>query len=558
MADPIVVLDTCEYERKNNGTCILRGWLYAGEEEAVVQARADHVPLECSMTRHARLDVLSARSDIPFPDEQAGFEVRIANVESLFSISQCLRVRIAIGRESFPLMKKEIEQVKEEYYQDTIRYHIESLVRLLGNVHIQGWCVNTGGEFSMEFLDENGNALENVHYNSMRRDDVVEQYGVERENCIGFGIDIPRNQIKGKQLRFVLRNQVAVKEEVVDMKKFDRDNTRFHRIGKLLEKENREKNKAVIKEEGLRGFWDYLWEESATFSEAYREYEKRHRASKKELARQSREVFSPAPLFSIVVPLYHTPLPYLKELLDSIVGQSYARWELCLADGSRDDSIGEYIRKNYEKETRIRYQHLTENAGISGNTNAALAMAKGDYIVFADHDDVLEREALYLAACVFRDHPETELLYTDEDLVDEKGICLYPHLKPDFNLEYLRCINYICHLTIIKKELLEKAGELQKEYDGAQDYDLILRCVEKTKPENIHHIPKILYHWRCHDGSTAGNQNSKQYAVDAGQKALDDHYKRLGLEAETEFTGTFIVFRSKIKVQGNPGWEIRR
>lgn len=550
MDDHIVILDTCDYELKNHGTCILRGWMYAGDEEPQVQVRADHIPLNCTVERIPRLDVLSARPELPFKDENAGFEIRIPNVEHILSLAKMLRVRIIAGEETYPILQKDMEEVRKEYYSGTIRYHIEELTRRLENVHIQGWCVNTCGELVMEFLDEHGKPVEGVRHNSVRRADLTEYFDVELSKCHGFVIDIPRNKIKGRKLRFCFRNQVASREEVIDMHVFDRENTRLGRVLKTMSRENKAKNREVLKEEGLLGFLDFVREESSSFTDSYGYYEKKHMASKWELSRQKKEVFSPAPLFSIVTPLYHTPLPYLKLFIDSVIAQSYQNWELCLGDGSGDNSLSDYIRENYGGEKRIRYKHLEDNTGISGNTNAAIALASGDYIVFSDHDDVLAPDALYLAARTFSEHPDTELLYTDEDLIDEHGSSLYPHFKPDFNLDYLRCINYICHLAIVKKSLLDEVGGLRKEFDGAQDYDFLLRCVEKT--DKIRHIPKVLYHWRSHEASTAGNQDSKQYAVDAGQKALMEHYQRLGIEAEVEFTGIFIVYRTKFKIQGNP------
>ena len=551
MDDHIVVLDTCDYELNKNGTCVLRGWMYVGyEEEPAVQVRADHIPLECSMTRQVRRDVVAARTDIPFEDDNAGFEIRIPNLEQVFSLADSLRVRICCGRETLPVVQKEMKEVREEYYQSTIRYNLEILERSLDQVHIQGWCINLCGELETEFLDENGNPIPEVKWNDVRRADLQEHFHVPLEKCHGFSIDIPRNRIRGRKLRFCFRNPVTSREEVIDMYKFDRDNTRIVRVMKTLGRANKEKNLEILKEEGLRGFLDFVMEESNSYTESYAYYEKKHRPTRRELAKQAGTVFENPPLFSIVVPLYHTPLPYLKILVDSVVAQSYGRWELCLADGSSDEAIGEYLKENYGNESRIGYQHLEENTGIAGNTNAAIAMAQGDFVIFADHDDVIAPDALYLAACTIRDYPDTEMIYTDEDLIDENGRCIYPHFKPDFNIDYLRCINYICHLVVIRKDLMERVGGLRAEFDGAQDYDFLLRCVEQT--DQIRHIPRVLYHWRSHEGSTAGNQDSKQYAVDAGARALMEHYRRLGIEAEVEFTGIFIVYRTRFIVQGNP------
>ncbi|MDO4338126.1 MAG: glycosyltransferase family 2 protein [Eubacteriales bacterium] len=550
MDDHIVILDTCDYTLKGNGTCILRGWMYVGEEEPQVQVRADHIPLECSMTRNARPDVLAAMPELQFPDENAGFEIRISNMEPVFSLAHSLRVRICCNGESLPVLKKDMDEVRDEYYSSTIRYYIETIERRFDNVHIQGWCISTYGKLETAFYDEKGNKIEGVRFTGVRRADLCEQFQVELKDCYGFIFDIPRNQIKGRKLRLSLGNKAVQKEKCFDMYRFDRENTRIGRILHTLRKENKEKNREILKEEGIRGFWDFLREESGTFTDSYGYYARKHEASPKELQRQAKEVFSEDILFSIVIPLYHTPVEFLRLLLDSVTAQSYGNWELCLADGSGDASLGTYIEEHYGKDKRIRYRRLEENLGIAGNTNGALDMAEGDFIVFADHDDVLAPDALYELMKELQRHPEAELLYTDEDLIDEDGNSLYPHFKPDFNLDYLRSINYICHLTAVKRSLFEKVGGLRSEFDGAQDYDFLLRCVEQT--DKIRHIPRVLYHWRSHEDSTAGNQDSKQYAVDAGKKALDEHYQRLGLDAQAEFAGIFIMYRTRFKVQGSP------
>ena len=550
MDDHVVILDSCHYSVKDNGTCILTGWMFTEEEEPFVQVRADHIPLECRMKRVPRPDVLAARKDLDFPDENAGFEVRIPNMEQIFSLAKTFRARIICGRESYPLIQKAMAQVREEYYADTLRLFMECVEKRRDKVYLQGCCINTAGELQIQVLDGEGRQQDGVLVTPIRRADLPEAFGVELSQCHGFAIEIPREKIKSRSIHLVLSNCVTEKREAVLMGKFDRENTRLGRMIKAMGPENKEKNRAMVKKMGIRGFVDYLREETGSFTDTYSYYEKKHRAAPKELRRQAKESFPGGPKFSIVVPLYHTPQDYLKQLIDSVIAQSYGNWQLCLADGSADTSLEKFINDHYKGENRISCHHLEKNLGISENTHAAIAMAEGDYIAFADHDDLLTPDALYHIARTCQEYPDTELIYSDEDLIDEKGNPVYPHFKPDFNLDYLRCINYICHLTVVKKSLLERTGLLRKEFDGAQDYDFILRCVEQT--EKIRHIPRVLYHWRSHEGSTAGNQEEKTYAIEAGRKALQEHYERLGIEAETEFTGMFIVYRTKFKVQGNP------
>lgn len=267
--------------------------------------------------------------------------------------------------------------------------------------------------------------------------------------------------------------------------------------------------------------------------------------------RKAAEHFAKKPLFSVVIPLYNTPKPFLKEIVDSVLQQTYANVELCLADGSSDPSVREFLKKHYAQDKRLRYRKLKENRGISENTNEALRMAKGDFIVFADHDDVLERSAFYEMAAAVNQEPEIDVIYTDEDKVNRSGTAYFgPHFKPDYNRELLCCNNYICHLFAVRRDLLKKVGLLNREYDGAQDYDFVLRCCEKAK--RIHHIPKVLYHWRTHPMSTAGNPASKAYAFEAGRRALEAHYERVGIRAQVENTEMLGRYRTRFAIQGQP------
>lgn len=239
--------------------------------------------------------------------------------------------------------------------------------------------------------------------------------------------------------------------------------------------------------------------------------------------------------FSIVVPLFNTPEKYLREMISSCVMQSYGNWELVLADASPSPlkTAEEYAKED----PRIKYYFLGENKGISGNTNRAIEKAQGDYIGLLDHDDLLTRDALYEMSRVIRKSMKTNrlsrysecpvrLIYSDEDKFDDETGRFYEHhSKPSFNLDYLLSNNYICHFTMVRADIIKRL-RLRSSYDGAQDYDLILRaCTEAAlkKPEDerrIVHIGKVLYHWRCHSQSTAANPASKTYAYEAGQRVL--------------------------------------
>lgn len=252
--------------------------------------------------------------------------------------------------------------------------------------------------------------------------------------------------------------------------------------------------------------------------------------------------------FSIVVPAYRTPEPYLRELIESMRRQTYPRWELILADASGDDSVERVARACADN--RIRYCRLPGNGGIAENTNRGLEFAAGDYVGLLDHDDVLTEDALYETA----DRIEREkkrgtvlqMLYSDEDKCSGGGDLYYdPNRKEDFNLDLLLSNNYICHFLVMKRELMQSLS-LRKEYEGAQDYDLVLRAafVLSGREEEIAHIEKVLYHWRCHTSSTAENPQSKLYAYEAGRRAVQDFVSRKGWDArveETEHLGFYRV-----------------
>lgn len=266
----------------------------------------------------------------------------------------------------------------------------------------------------------------------------------------------------------------------------------------------------------------------------YQEWMYAMRPAESEKALQREHKFAYAPLISVVVPLYQTPELYLREMIESVLHQTYENLELCLADGStEDETTGTIVQSYLQQDSRIRYQKLSENLGISENTNAAIAMAKGDYLALLDHDDLLEEHALFEVVKYLQEYPDTDFLYTDEDKVTfDSAHYFQPHFKPDFNKDLLRSNNYICHLLVVKRTLLEVVGLYRKAFDGAQDYDFILRCSEKAS--QIGHISKVLYHWRCHNLSTAGDPQSKTYAYEAGKRAVEEHLKRMHVEAFVE------------------------
>ena len=333
-----------------------------------------------------------------------------------------------------------------------------------------------------------------------------------------------------------------------------------------LNKANLKKTLYYLQRNGLRETWISVREHLAETDRYFFVP-----CSEETLEKQSDRKWDQPITFSIVVPLYRTSEKYLNRMITSVMKQSYPHWELILADATEDHSVEETLKKQgflavqtresgeaVATDSRLRYVHLAENAGIAANTNQALSYVKGDYIGLLDHDDVLTPDALYEMADAIigaRDKGiRVAFAYSDEDKCDGEETRYYePNYKEEFNYDLILSNNYICHFLVMETEQVKKL-QFRPEYDGAQDYDLVLRGVAEVlaeggqaAEERILHIPKVLYHWRCHEASTAANPHSKKYAYDAGLRALQDHADRRGIPAKATETRHVGFYRLQYK-----------
>lgn len=274
-----------------------------------------------------------------------------------------------------------------------------------------------------------------------------------------------------------------------------------------------------------------------------------------EREKEETTVFPKDVTFSILVPLYNTPERFLREMIESVTAQTYGKWELCLADGSDDahDFVGRICQEYRQKDSRIKYQKLVKNEGISGNTNECYKMATGNYIALFDHDDLLHPCVLfaYMQAICEKD---ADYIYCDEATFKGNSInhMITMHFKPDYAPDNLLANNYICHFSVFSRELLESGELFRSQFDGSQDHDMILRLTAKAK--HIVHVPRILYYWRSHKGSVASSIDAKTYAIDAAKGAVADHLARLGYRNfEIESTRAFAtIFRIKYELTSRP------
>ncbi len=339
------------------------------------------------------------------------------------------------------------------------------------------------------------------------------------------------------------------------------------KINKRINKQNIERGLNYLKRNGLHETF-YKAVERLHRDEDESSYEEQFAdscPSEEELEKQQKRIFAHRYKISILVPAYETDPGFLSQMMESVIHQTYDNWELCIADGSSSDQVKKTVMDMIGRfgditgGNRIKYQKLESNRGISENTNVALSMATGEYIGLLDHDDLLVQGALFevmevLESGLYKDGNVYQnrvcAVYTDEDKTDAEGQRYFDcHKKPEFDIDLLRSNNYICHFFVVRHDIAEKTGGFLSRYNGAQDHDFIFRCVENLPAQAICHIPKVLYHWRAHETSTAENPESKIYAYEAGKRAIEDHLRRKNIDAEVLYTPHLGFFRVKYMVK---------
>ena len=439
----------------------------------------------------------------------------------------------------FDISEKIIEGISED---TGIDLNIDEIELSEPTGYIRGWMRHIDGKsLSLELSSDSGEKVRHIINRNCRGD--LANAGIARDkNDLGFDVSFPYRDGTKLNLTAYTDDGETISVPAETEKKITR--TRMYRAYAGIKGMGLANALSYYSESGkVKGHSEpdksqceqceiYTCPENRNYSEPnYHRWLRLHSPGAEELDEQRKKRFSYRPLISIIVPCYNTDPVYLEEMLESVVNQSYDNWELCIADAGdsgRNDWIFEKYLSLYPD--KIKIVKLKKNLGISGNTNEALKLAAGEYAAMLDHDDTLAPDALFSIVSELQKE-KYDVLYTDEDKLNaDTGLYEEPHFKPDFDPELLRTNNYICHLFCAKLDLIRKVGCYRSEYDGSQDYDIILRCTENG--ERIRHIPKVLYHWRMHSGSTAEDPESKMYCYVAGEKAIRDHLKRKGIDAE--------------------------
>ena len=531
---------------------VINGWGVSDENEPL-PVSVKGVPqdiVNVQIVAQKREDLIQA-----FPDkkniERCGFQIQIQNASKLFQ--QIEKFQIIIGDKENQIVERTIEEMKQVCRKRLMQYHMDVKAIHGKYLILQGWWIDKCAQTRIYAEDSKGNKLD-IECKRILREDVQKQMGIDNKGYkAGFNIKIEVEKISTAKIYLVLENPIVSEKIEILVKEMLFEISTKGKLWNALKPEKFGENLKFIRKKGIRGFTEHL---KKTVNPQYSNYDgwiRDKMLTKQEIEEQIYESknFSYRPKISIIIPLYNTPVAYLRELLDSIMQQTYDNWQLCLADGSTNEKCENLIRKRSVKDGRILYKRLDENKGIAENTNRALDMADGEYILLADHDDIIVQGAFYEIVKVLNHNTQTDIIYTDEDKISMNGKLYFgPNLKSDFNIDLLRSVNYICHIFVVRKTIVDEIGGFLSEFDGAQDYDFILRCCEQTS--NIYHIPKVLYHWRAHPDSTAEDPESKRYAYEKGRKAVEEHYKRLHIPAKVENTKYWGIYRSIFEVQGYP------
>ena len=504
-------------------------------KEAKMRACLDNSEVKAEIKR---LEMVSALERFKDPDLMRGERITatVQLPESLEGYHK-LTVYADMSDKTIPWFSVPVKELEKR--KGRPQFFIEEEKVQQGFLRIRGWAI-AAEPVKIQIFDEDKKKIQAEILRTERVD--VEQLYEEYEEMgihdkTGFFAEL--TNLKGKILYVVF---YAGDKKSVHIVHLNPAVVLQKKVQKYAEKGLR-----YWRNQGSRALVDKMISKVKTASTREIPYQKwiiRHLPSNKELEKQRREKFDYQPKISIVVPLYKTPEKYLLQLVESVKAQTYPNWELCLSDGSGENSpLTSFLKSLEAGDERIKVAYNEQALQISENTNAGIEIATGAYIAFADHDDELTPHALFECVKALNKDRKIRLIYSDEDKMSMDGHKFFqPHFKPDYNPDLLCTVNYICHLFVVQREILDQVGTFRKEFDGAQDYDFIFRCVEAVDPSEIYHVTKILYHWRCHEDSTAENPESKTYAFEAGKRAIEEHYHRTGIRAEVyqgEFLGLY-------------------
>ena len=524
-------IDKVKYKNiKEHNFFEVYGWCYAQNTELIsYEVKVNKKEVLFEIDSIYRSDVLK-KIKINDKEKSIGFYIRVDCLEDDVNKFELIAKTEGHKESLITLSNDEIQEIEDNHF---IEFNIDAVTyeKEISMATAFGWTYSIDGKpVKIDILDNNKNVMD-ISCRKENRSDLIHKHLIQEDqsNC-GFLLSFKYQEGETYYIQFATENDVVTQ-------KLEQTNVAYtstlSKYVRHINKKNLQKGLAYLKKNGVKKLMYRLRYGTYVGESDYESWLFAQRVNEKTLNIQRNTHFSYSPKISILVATFNTKEEYLKEMIDTVVNQSYSNWELCIADGSTNDFVEKYVHEHYSSYgDKIKFQKLDQNYGISGNTNKAFEMATGDYITVYDHDDTLELDCFYEIVKALQEY-RYDALYTDEDKFDD-STKMYndPNLKPDFSEDLLRSHNYITHLFIVNKKIVDEVGYYNSEFDGSQDYDYIFRCVEKANA--VYHIPRVLYHWRMHPESTAQNPESKLYCYDAGKRAIEAHYKRVGVEASVE------------------------
>lgn len=433
-----------------------------------------------------------------------------------------------------------------------IKISIDSIEKVEGKIKVSGWGYDAVKNCPIDLLIL-GEESVGIQLKRRYRTDVNHRFKIDLEEKLGFEIYFDKRwENKSVHLKFYtddesITKKIKFKKGRVGAKKLKKYPLHWGEIVKKVKVGTRYLGNNGFRRTLKRFLEEFYFKQARDYKIWIGMYE----SEDPSLIAQKLESFKIKPKISILLPVYNTPEELLIECLNSVKSQSYTHWELCIADDNSSLPCVKKVIDDFAREdTRVKVVYRSENGHISKASNTALEMATGDYVTLLDHDDQFTANALYKIVEAINDETHPDFIYSDEDKINKIGKRTEPFFKPDWSPDTILCQNYICHLVAIKKTLIEKAGGFRVGFEGAQDYDLVLRCTELA--ESIYHIPLVLYHWRMIENSTADNPEAKLYAFEAGKRAIESALERRKIKGRVEMREIPGIYRVNYKLLERP------
>lgn len=525
------------------------GWCYQEDNESVnYHIKLDGKEVDFELFRPGREDIINGY-DLGFKNTHIGFRLIIACNEEPKSIEIIAYTDIC-SESILNYDQRKINKYRDKReintYIDEFTFNEETKT-----YQLKGWAYSYAKDpIEYSVFDSNGKKVD-IEFHSKGRVDLYSLFFVG-EDQIDCGYTIKWKGNAKEKYSFALKTKNYQSKEILQEKTPSRNVlSKVPKLFKMMSYQHIKNGFRILRKKGFSGVIDRIVHGSSNWAE-YDEWFNATKVTEEELERQRNTTFEFAPMISIIVATFNTKEEYLKEMIDSVRNQSYSNWQLCIGDGSANDSVEKYVKEHYGDDSRIVFKKLEKNYGISGNMNGALELVTGDYVGLFDHDDLLTPDCLYEFVASMQE-VHHDCVYSDEDKLNDKTKKFEdPHFKPDFSIDLLCSHNYITHFFVVNMDIVRKVGGMRSEYDGSQDHDFIFRCVEQAN--SVYHVPKILYHWRMHPLSTAMDPESKMYCYTSGKKAIESHFKRVGIDATVEMLPRplYGMYHCKYTVKDHP------